>query len=100
MRSFDAEIIRQRRGSADSVQDVQNQSQHDECCTQPLGSHCQLSIEAAGIATGQESISLGATDAVGQTGVLAGLEQNGQANHQTAEELKNSNNDDCDFHVE
>ena len=77
----------------------QNQSQNQEDGANPLGSTCDLGVHALGLVLSQEGIG-NATDSTGQTSVLAGLEQNGQANHQTAEELKNSNNDDCDFHVD
>ena len=80
------------------VQDVQDQGQDDESSTDPLGSLSQLSIEALSIATGQESLSNLAANAVGQTGILAGLEQNSQNNSQTAEKLKNGDEDNSELH--
>ena len=80
------------------MQDVEDQSQHDESGTDPLGSLGKLSIKALGVAAGQESLSNLAADAVGQTGVLARQEQNSQNDSQTAKQLKNGNENNNDLH--
>ena len=80
------------------VQNVQNQSQNNKDCTDPLGCLSQSSIKALGIAAGQKSLSNLTADAVGQTGVLARLEQNSQNDSQTAKQLKNGNENNNDLH--
>ena len=80
------------------MQDIEDQGQNDESSTDPLGGLCKLSIEALGIAAGEESIRTAAANAVRQTRVLAGLEENSQNNSQTAQELKNRDKNDNELH--
>ena len=47
---------------------------------------------------GEESLSAAAADAVRQTGILTGLEQNSQNNSQTAQKLKNRDKNDNELH--
>ena len=80
------------------MQDIEDQGQNDESSADPLGSLSELSVEALGIAAGEESIRTAAADAVRQTGVLAGLEQNCQNDSQAAQKLKNrEENNEHDF---
>jgi len=74
------------------VENVQDHSQNDESGADPLGGAGQLGVQALGLALGQERIGSAADNA--ETGVLAGLEQNGQNNHQTGEQLQDSNQSD------
>ena len=80
------------------MQNVEDQGQNDESSTDPLGSLSQLCIEALGITAGQESLSNLAADAVGQPGILTGLEKNSHNDSQTAEKLKNSHENDSELH--
>ena len=59
------------------IENVQGQNQQDPNQSDPLGSLGQLLIHGAGLAL--THVSIGATgNGTGQTGLLAGLEQNHQ----------------------
>ena len=72
------------------AQDQQNDGQDQESSANPLGAAGDLGIDALGLVLGQEGIG-NAADGAGQTGALAGLEQNGQDDGQAANQLQNGN---------
>ena len=74
-----------------SAHDQQDQGQDQESGTEPLGAASQLGIQRSGLVLGQEGVGNTAHN-TGQASALAGLEQNGHNNDQTANQLQNGNN--------
>ena len=74
------------------LDEVENQSQDDECKSNPLGSLCKLCVQRLSLTLGEESISA-AGDSTGETGTLAALEKNDNSKSDAGKNLNNSKND-------
>ena len=92
-------VLRQQSDGCTALQDQQDQRQDQEHSADPLRCPRQLCIHRLGLVLGQEGISH-AADAAGQTGAFAGLEQNHQDDRQTAEQLKNRDDERQSGHSE